>query len=324
MMALLELLLFAFVLMSMTIWFAVTMGTPWFVKHVVNRHPKQRIWLTRLWLWAPLWLALLVLATALLPGMASNILALNDHCLSHAAHHHHLCLFHPPAPAQHALAWLCPAGFALLVVSQLRFNVHKTWLMSRTIKTLARLSTPDEMNPHVRWLNHPKAMAYTAGWLKPKILLSTSLKMHLTDKQLDMVIAHEESHRRHRDPMWMMLDAMILRLYTKTTSHKLRRTLHLAIEQRCDDFAATQAGDRVTMAQTIVSVAKLHVLQPKLAVGLCQSNLEARVAHLLDPPHAPHTTTWMMPALAIILIALAMGPTHWSLEWLVSTILHLI
>ena len=46
-----------------------------------------------------------------------------------------------------------------------------------------------------------RPLAFTGGWLQPRIHVSTTTVRRLEDDELAAVVAHEDRHRRHRDPL---------------------------------------------------------------------------------------------------------------------------
>ncbi|MFT7580206.1 MAG: hypothetical protein ACI9MR_001875, partial [Myxococcota bacterium] len=118
----------------------------------------------RLWLYAPIWVPAALVLCALLPGVFETIFAESSHCVSHyTAHHHHLCIAHPPIVTGHALMGIVPAlvgGAALLMIGRRMLSTLRGWRLSRT---LVALSAPSDLGPDIRRLDDKGPLAVTVG-----------------------------------------------------------------------------------------------------------------------------------------------------------------
>jgi hypothetical protein len=56
-------------------------------------------------------------------------------------------------------------------------------------------------HPTVTLIDAATPMAFCAGWLQPRIYVSTAALEHLSDRELQAVLAHEQHHRALRDPL---------------------------------------------------------------------------------------------------------------------------
>jgi hypothetical protein len=107
----------------------------------------------------------------------------------------------------------------------------------------------------------------------------------------------------------------------------------MAAEQACDERAAAQTGDRLAVAQAIVSVEKLFGQWSSTGAGLAPpmpvshftgSNVPGRVQALLAAPRAAPPLRYALPLLAVAvsgLVAFA-SPLHHMTESLFGFLFH--
>lgn len=132
-----------------------------------------------------------------------------------------------------------------------------------------------------------KPVAFTAGILKPVICISTGLMELLTPNEVKNVIAHEYAHIKRRDNLFIFL-TMIARdfLFFIPLSHYLFRLFIREKELAADDVASELTGDRMGLANAIISVSRnsLKNFDPSPAYATffpLRETVEMRVRHLL-------------------------------------------
>lgn len=97
--------------------------------------------------------------------------------------------------------------------------------------------------------------AFTSGWFRPVIHVSTELERQLTHSQLVAVLAHEHAHVRRRDPARLtMLRALGCLLFWLPAMRRLAADVADDAEIIADDFAAR--GDPVALASVILALAQ--------------------------------------------------------------------
>jgi hypothetical protein len=141
----------------------------------------------------------------------------------------------------------------------------------------------------------PGAWAGLLGIRKPVLLLGEDLVSQLSDKELQVLLLHEEAHRRRRDSLFKVF-LTSCSVLVPTLGKKLLTRWLCRIEEICDAFAAHRINDPLLVASTLVKVqrlqitAKQHYLLTGQEVGvqfMDQTHLESRVHALL----AMETTT---------------------------------
>lgn len=157
--------------------------------------------------------------------------------------------------------------------------------------------------------------AVTVGLLRPKVTLSAELRAILEPGELRAVMAHEEAHLRHRDPLRLWLAALLTDLQWPLARPKRRlESWRRALELSRDDEAARQPNvDAADLASALVKAARLA--PPSTGAGLALTDdvtlLELRVRRLLSPPanHAvPGQCSLAAPvALGLAIAAFAFG-----------------
>lgn len=97
--------------------------------------------------------------------------------------------------------------------------------------------------------------AFTIGWLRPVIHVSTELEGRLSQAQLAAVLAHEYAHVRRRDPLRLtVLRALGCLLFWLPAMRRLAADVADDAEIIADDFAIR--GDPVALASAILALAQ--------------------------------------------------------------------
>jgi beta-lactamase regulating signal transducer with metallopeptidase domain len=205
---------------------------------------------------------------------------------------------------------------ALLLVGRAgaRFAVRfvRTRRAVRALERSARLDEPT--GSHVVELEAPVALA--VGVLRPRTIVSRGLLLALAPEQVDAVLLHERAHARRRDGLWQPIARAAALAHVPSTRRWLLGELELAAEQACDEEAAAELGDRLTVARAILRVERLLTDAPlRSAVGLRFSGgaIDTRIQGLLAPPPAafrPGVRGLALAVLAILALTALADPLH--------------
>jgi Zn-dependent protease with chaperone function len=280
---------------------------------------EQRANLLLLWALLPLLAGLLTVMAVVTPSLLTAAGLMADHCLLHGTHHSHLCLLHPgTTPTIPGAAPL----LGLLAGSLLVWAAVGGWRLERAIRpwrTLRHVAA-SESATGVRILDTARPLAATVGLLRPTVLVSRGLMDGLSPQAGRAIWAHEAAHRRRRDPLRLALARLGTALHLPGTGRALKRELELAVERAADEAAAGQVGDRVTVAEALLAVARMRPV-PAPGLGFTQDPLEIRVRALLaDAPTGCRPRRGVGSAFTGLAVALlALSPRfHHGLETLLG------
>lgn len=262
------------------------------------------------------WLAATTtLMLAFLPSVLTVPGLIEDHCLPHD-HHPHLCLAHgrwlPSGSLWGSVALLGAVATFLWMRLVLRvFRAH------RMVLTLLRVSRKQGA---IQVLPTPRPMAFTAGLLRPRTVVSDAVLANLPAEDLDIVISHEEGHAHRRDALWrFVLEALTLGM-PRSSRTLLLEDFSLAGEEVCDrrTIRGQVTPDRV--AEVLLRMQRLGCLQPEGVAGATGSHLARRVKALLGDPYPPRPR-WMKAVWLAPLLLLAADPVHHLAETLLGQLL---
>lgn len=254
-------------------------------------HRIARRWTERL---APSRRADLFLAASVLPATAAisltvaaagpSVLALfglhPDHCETHL-HHTHLCLLHA-FDIPFSRTWLGVAALGLLAFHTIHLLLASVSSRGR-LKALEALGTTTNSGrfPVVRLPGEPR-LCHAVGLRRRRVLLSQSLANAISKEELAAALAHEEAHHERFDG----LAAFLIRGSAIFHLPRLMRALvidhRIAMEEAADSRAANRVGSPHLVAEAIVSIARIQVIEPSFQNGITGSDIEQRVRRLLD------------------------------------------
>ncbi|RLJ17760.1 hypothetical protein DJ031_12915 [bacterium endosymbiont of Escarpia laminata] len=282
-----------------------------------------------------LWLLAWAVAPVLLPALgvlllfAPSLLTLLgvpvDHCHVHGGGHLHLCLLHPPEPVRDGL----PLVFSLAALGVLSLHgVHFARMASLTLKMASMLgANKEDTGKGYTELNLADPLAFCLGWLRPRIFMSCGMLRRLNSSELGVVMAHEQSHARRRDALRLALASSLSLMYGRKLRALLLSELALAVEQACDEAAATACGDSLSVAETLLRVERLGTATlPESVISFGGNRSAERIVYLLEPA-APVLSTPLrvaavvLAAVFLLILASNLDSYHHGIE---SLLHHLI
>lgn len=289
---------------------------------MLGRMPlEERVTLLLVWSLSPLLAALLAVLAVLTPSILAAAGVMADHCLIHGTHHSHLCLLHPGTtptiPGAGLLLGLIAAGLVLVGAYKGRQRIRAGWQW-RSLRRLAQ----SESAPGIRVLGTDRPVAATVGLLWPAVFLSTGLLYALDPHQRKAVVSHEAAHRRRRDPLRLALARLGVALHVPHTGRALYRAFELTVERTADEAAARTVGERVTVAEALLAVARMRPV-PAPGPAFTDDPLEVRVQALLEDAPDSRPPWWGLGAVlaGLALGLLALSPQfHHGLETLLGHI----
>lgn len=251
-----------------------------------------------------------------LPNPVSAALVDRDHLWS-------LCmvaLYALAAPVHRAFHLLLVGGMAYAVVDRIRAVarlratlqplVAQQLVPSARVVDACRAAGVDLR--HVRVIPTGRVPAFTAGLLHPHIYISDSISDRLPMVQLAAIIAHEEAHRRRRDPLrasaWRVLGCTLF--FIPVVRH-LGQDMMDEVEITADDAALQcRAVQPLDLAAALVDVSASSEPDPAItgsSVGFHRDALlDRRVRRLVGEDAAPasHATRRSLASATFMLSAL--------------------
>lgn len=166
-------------------------------------------------------------------------------------------------PVHSAFHLLLIAGVAYAIVDRARawrrlrttLGLIVTRSVVRTDATFVAALTAAVPTDSIRLVDGLPIPAFTIGWLRPVIHVSTELESQLSPAQLAAVLAHEYAHVRRRDPLRLtVLRALGCLLFWLPAMRRLAADVADDAEIIADDFAVR--GDPVALASAILALAQ--------------------------------------------------------------------
>ncbi len=102
-------------------------------------------------------------------------------------------------------------------------------------------------------------LAFTGGFLKPRIFLSTKLVEILDEKELHAVVLHESHHQRSKDPLKGLMVSLISDfLFFLPVTSFLTKTFRLTSELTADAYSVGSQADPLDLVSSLLKVQKLN------------------------------------------------------------------
>ncbi|QDU33618.1 Regulatory protein BlaR1 [Poriferisphaera corsica] len=228
-------------------------------------------------------------------------------------------------------AWFAIAGLLLL-----RYTINVTSLNTRLRKrkSVTNINTKQkltELSDKAQLSNIPRLttsqslgspIAIGLG-KNTEICIPNRALLELDDQQIDAILAHEIAHHIRRDTIRLFTLNLIRSIFFfQPLFHIASRDLHLAAEQQCDEWAATQINDPITMASCLTEVATWIIPKDKHIPVACMarrhSGLRSRVERLISPAasskQAPAKRYCLLFSILIILSITSFAPAISMIE----------
>lgn len=149
---------------------------------------------------------------------------------------------------------------------------------AQTREILARLNVGDRA---VVTHETERVYAFCSGLFRPQMYLSRGLLHLLTPNEIEAVVRHELHHLRRRDPLWLFLGSLGVRLASvmpilATLDHSLRVRVELAADR---EVVAAMGVE--SLAAALIKVARSSLLMDHQIAMAAFSPTNARIATLL-------------------------------------------
>ncbi|MEO1079196.1 MAG: M48 family metalloprotease [Pseudomonadota bacterium] len=220
-----------------------------------------------------------------------------------------------------------PAGAALaatsvLVIIALVFAAQRAIRRGRRLlRMLAQLS--DE-TPVLDYALVPSsdAIAWCAGLLRPRVYLSTALEALFSDRDLQIVLAHEHAHARRRDNLRHLLVSWATMAWRRRQRRDFLEHYAECTEAACDSVAAAHVGSARAVIDLIERLPELSAefaTDRRMAFDASDRSFRVNALSLPKAGAHPLTTAWLV--LGVLWLGaptLLTGPGHYLLEWLTT------
>lgn len=278
-------------------------------KRLLQQPPARRSNTLLIWLLAPASVGLLFTLLSLVPSFLSLMGVDEDHCSVHYGGLH-LCLIHPPLPIDNIFSWslitllgVMAAIFAGTVI----LGLVRGYKLYKSLMMVSRKH--DEYDFRIVEWNAP--LALSAGLYHMSVFISVQLMQSLTAKQLDVVLAHERGHAERKDTLRQLIAHTLSFAHLPWMRRSLLADMNLSCEQACDETAAHITGDRLHVADTIVSIERMFSKQqlPFTAMSITGSNVSQRVESLLLEPaeNGPRYGVYLLVVVVVLIALFASG-----------------
>lgn len=188
-------------------------------------------------------------------------------------------LANPGASLTLLLLALAPLGLAVGVI--------RAWRSQAASRKLAQTGT----GPLVL-AGSDQHFAFTAGLIRPRVVISRGLMNQMPSEWQPVVLAHEEAHRRGRHPLAIFLSEAVALGIPLLPFRWAADMVRASFESLADEHAARTLGNRTLVAEAIAGLALASVG----ATAGFEGNEVARVRRLLSDTRSTH------PAIATALV----------------------
>ncbi len=155
-----------------------------------------------------------------------------------------------------------------LIVVLLAVCVRMLLLGLRSHRHIQLLLTfSQNSNPNSRELSTPLLAAFTVGFWRPIVFVTTALQQVLSKRELDVINLHEQAHikKHHLIAKWCF--KFLTLVFPPSTAQWLEQHFSVSLEQQADNIVASQIPDRAFIAETLLKVKRLLVLQRKAGIN---------------------------------------------------------
>ncbi|MBS4220953.1 M56 family metallopeptidase [Bacillus sp. FJAT-49711] len=135
-------------------------------------------------------------------------------------------------------------------------------------------------------LSHPTPMAFTMGFVRPKIIITTGLINLLNNDELKAVISHEMYHKENRDPLKVFLLSLSSSIMWYIPIQKWFHHKYRVIQEiLADEFAIKQQDTYVNLGNALLKMLKVgrQDKMPFSYVSFADTSVNYRIEYILNP-----------------------------------------
>ena len=197
-----------------------------------------------------------------------------------------------------------------------------------TLKSITHLSQKKTGHERTRRdiivLESQTPTAFAAGLVNSKCYITTGLIEQVSKTELDIIIAHERAHIRHRDVQKKLLFTLFASLYPKPVARRLNRLFSVAMEQLADAHVC-QSHCAFDIAETLLKAARAQQVSTRtnslLVNYVSADDVDIRVRALIAPQtfrSLPWAYCLLLMVLITLLSSVAVDALHHLIEALFS------
>ncbi len=255
------------------------------------------------WLALPLLAALLTSYVLYSPDFAQWLVT--GHC------HFNSCRIHGP---QSSLAIIPAAFLANWTLWSVGRCLLQQWLPAQRLRGQL-CSAGDDAGEFVS-LDSTQPAAFTLGWLKPKIFISTGMQALCSAQDIDCILLHESAHRQRHDNLRLLSGRFFAAPLPQLWPLQAFDDLKLCCEKACDLGAAASLS-REYVAAALIRVARIQQYpSPNVSLAFVGNRTEQRILALLEEPQAPMANELVFATVSVTLlfILVMINPLHRAIE----------
>ncbi|WP_290481602.1 M56 family metallopeptidase [Hyphomonas sp. UBA4508] len=217
------------------------------------------------------------------------------------------------------------AVLALLTMPIVLIFVHRMRLHGRVIRDLETWSRYD---PELgAWVVKSRTIsAFCVGIVRRRIFVSEGLLASIVPEQARIVLDHERAHARRADALSLFALQVLTLPFFPSARRGLADEFLIAVEYECDRYAASQCGDRLAVAEALITLGRLRQqkrsCEPETAslsvFSVLGQSLERRISWLVQSPlpmrDSGAVLVERLVCYAVIVSFIVAEPVHHGLE----------
>ncbi len=174
---------------------------------------------------------------------------------------------------------------------------------------VSRLSRRMNLRQNVRLLESVQTLVPAViGWIRPAILVPTSMLCGLTTAELESILAHELAHVRRYDYLVNLLQTVVETiLFYHPAVWLLSKRIRTERENCCDDIAVEVCGNRAVLARALARMEAFRCGEPNLSIAANGGSLLGRIRRIMGrQPDCPGPW-WPAGAMVLGSVCLLLG-----------------
>ncbi|SFM01449.1 BlaR1 peptidase M56 [Paenibacillus sp. 1_12] len=178
-----------------------------------------------------------------------------------------------------------------------------------SVQQANKLDVPEAAGIHI--VSSKKPMAFTMGYLKPRIFVTTGLLHLLDNEEIKAVLYHEKQHQQSADPLKILILSLCASMFWYIPL--LKWMLHhykIAREIVADQYAIQQLGSSIELGSALLKLVKKSpaFTMPFTYASFADTSVNYRINQILDPQakisFKPPITSTLISLQIIVLISI--------------------